>query len=419
VFGVRYALATPLWQNPDEPAHYAYAHQIATGGGVPVLKQGDYDQAYLERLMAAGFPPAMPVDTLRYEGHQPPLFYLAAATADAALGAQPVAVRVRALRLFSLALGAGVVVLAFAVGRRVFPRAAAMAVAVAALPALLPQHVAMAAAVNNDALSWLLSAAVLLLSLRLGQAPDRLGARRFALGLGVLMGAVLLTKTTAYLTLALPVLALLARGRSGWRVSRSELTGLALAYGVAAVLGALWFGRNLAVYGGFDFLGLVRHNAIVSGQPLPLGWGLPELRTLATTLFQSFWLQLGWMTVPAQPWVYGIVAAVSGALLAGLAAGVWRSRRGAAAPAVAGAAVLGAAIGLAVLQVGCYNLQFLQPQGRYLFVALVPLAVAAAAGLRTLVGERALPWTVAAWCGLLAGLNLHALAVLLPFLGPN
>ncbi|MSQ11017.1 MAG: hypothetical protein EXR52_08485, partial [Dehalococcoidia bacterium] len=42
LLGCLYALRTPLWQNPDEPAHYNYVRQLSTGGGVPVLQAGDY-----------------------------------------------------------------------------------------------------------------------------------------------------------------------------------------------------------------------------------------------------------------------------------------------------------------------------------------------------------------------------------------
>ncbi|MCA1553249.1 MAG: hypothetical protein LC737_02600, partial [Chloroflexi bacterium] len=43
-----YALNTPPWQVPDEPAHYNYIRTIAEQGTLPVLQVGDYDQAYLE-----------------------------------------------------------------------------------------------------------------------------------------------------------------------------------------------------------------------------------------------------------------------------------------------------------------------------------------------------------------------------------
>ena len=416
--GTAFALRTPLWQNPDEPAHFNYVHQLATGGGIPVLQMGDYDQAYQDRLVTERFPPGLPMDGMRYEGHQPPLFYLAGAVIDAPLVGDSLFRQVVALRLLSLLLGAPVVVLAWLAARSLFPADRWFAVAVAALPALLPQHVALAAAVNNDALSWTLAALVLLLSLRLTAEPARWADRRFAAALGLAMATVLLTKSTAYAVLALPLLAFGLAWRAGERPPRA-VRGFALAYAIAAIAGGAWFARNLAVYGGLDVLGLARHNAIAVGQPLSLDWGLPELRTLATTLFQSAWMQLGWMTVPAQPWVYGLLAAATGMLGAGTVASLRTAVAWATPAQRRQIAVLGALALLAFGELAYYNLQFLQPQGRYLFVALVPLAVFAALGLRALSGARAFPLAVAAWLALLAGTEAYAHLVLAPFLQPG
>jgi len=417
VFGALYALRTPLWQNPDEPAHYNYLHQTAIGEGVPVLRMGDYDQAAIERLMAERFPPSLPVDGLRYEGHQPPLYYLAASLLDGALSATDVTARVVAIRLLSVLFGAGIVLVAFRCGQLLFPGQPALALAVAMWPALLPQHVAMTAAVNNDALGWLCCALVLWASLHLVTRPGSLGSARWALGLGALMGAALLTKTTAYACLALPALALLlVRARAGvvlWPATR----GLAGAYLVAAVLGGAWAVRNMAVYGPLDPLGLTQHNLIVVGQPLAAGWDLPALRSLLTTLFQSSWVQLGWMAVPAQPWLYVLLAAMSGVLAGGallaVRRGVWAGPDGRAHLLVlVGMVVLG------TLQVAYYNLQFQQPQGRYLFTALVPVGGLVVAGLPLLAGDGRVWWVVAALVAILAWLNVHAITALIPFLQP-
>ncbi|MCJ7735828.1 MAG: hypothetical protein MUQ10_00755, partial [Anaerolineae bacterium] len=56
VVGALYAVYTPLWQVPDEPAHYNYIRSLATSHGLPVLEPGDYDQALLSDLTSLGFP---------------------------------------------------------------------------------------------------------------------------------------------------------------------------------------------------------------------------------------------------------------------------------------------------------------------------------------------------------------------------
>ena len=78
VVGALYATYTPVWQIPDEPAHYNYVRSLAEGRGFPVMAPGDYDQVYLERLTSERFPPELSVDAVQYEDYQPPLYYLLA-----------------------------------------------------------------------------------------------------------------------------------------------------------------------------------------------------------------------------------------------------------------------------------------------------------------------------------------------------
>src|SRR5438874_73527 len=74
-----YAVKTPAWQVPDEPAHYNYIAQVAANGCCPKLEPGDWDNDYLESIKAARFSPASlqnRLSTIQYEDHQPPLYYL-------------------------------------------------------------------------------------------------------------------------------------------------------------------------------------------------------------------------------------------------------------------------------------------------------------------------------------------------------
>ena len=159
--GVLFATLTPNWQAPDEPAHYNYVRYLAAQSGFPELTSRCYDQAYLEQLKSRYFPPELPLDTVCYEFHQPPLYYLLATPifilSDGSL---------LALRLLSVALGGGVVALAFVIGRTIFPEWATIAYGTMAFVAFGPMHVAMLASVNNDALAELILAALLLLLTR-------------------------------------------------------------------------------------------------------------------------------------------------------------------------------------------------------------------------------------------------------------
>ena len=109
--GVLYAVYTPSWQAPDEPAHYNYVAQVTGEGCCPVIAPGDWDAAYLDALKAAQFPEDADLSPIEYEDHQPPLYYLLASPIYRATGGS-----LLALRLFSVTLGAGVVTVAYLAG---------------------------------------------------------------------------------------------------------------------------------------------------------------------------------------------------------------------------------------------------------------------------------------------------------------
>ena len=74
-----YAIRTPIWQNPDEPAHFNYVVHVAETATLPELQPGDWDSQLLERLKSGRLEPADSVAAIRYESWQPPLAYLLAA----------------------------------------------------------------------------------------------------------------------------------------------------------------------------------------------------------------------------------------------------------------------------------------------------------------------------------------------------
>jgi hypothetical protein len=130
VCGMLFAFETPPWQNPDEPAHYNNIAMIAQTGGMPVLHMGDYDQNYIGLLVSLGFPPQLPVDSLRYEAYQPPLYYEAAVPVFLATGGN-----LTALRRFNVLLGAISIVLLYFCAELVFPTKPLLSVGAAAFAA--------------------------------------------------------------------------------------------------------------------------------------------------------------------------------------------------------------------------------------------------------------------------------------------
>jgi len=202
--GLLYASQTPAWQAPDEPAHYNYIRQLA-GGKLPVIEPGDYNQTYQSEAISAKFAPAYSIDPFEYEDHQPPLYYLLQTPIFLLSGGS-----LLALRLVSLLLGAGVVWLAYCIGRRLFPESPWLGLTAAAFVAFLPQHVAMLSAVNNDSLAELLIAGILLLLITAVQEQWAATDRRWLL-LGLLLGLGFLSKATTYIMAPLIGLLLLRK----------------------------------------------------------------------------------------------------------------------------------------------------------------------------------------------------------------
>jgi 4-amino-4-deoxy-L-arabinose transferase-like glycosyltransferase len=275
------------------------------------------------------------------------------------------------------------------IGAEIFPDRLHIALGGAAFVALVPQHVAMLAAVNSDALAELLIALCVYQALQLFRSPQP--SQRALLSLGVTLGLGLLTKSTVYYT-ALPIVTAALILHTRRHVSR--ITQYALVFVPAFTLGALFWLRNLGIYGGLDILGLARHNAIVVGQTTTVEWitkygfgGLLSEGLMKT--FHSFWGQFGWMAVPMPDSTYLILGALSALALVGW--GWWlieRCRRQEARGKRQDAGCIGPHGSLLTLLVVLtlggfiyYNLTFVQHQGRYLFPALIPIGLGFTLGI--------------------------------------
>jgi len=415
--GTLYAVNTPAWQVPDEPAHYNYVRYIVEHRALPVLQPGDYDQAYLERIKAAKFPPSMSVDPIRYESWQPPLYYVLAAPIYLATGGS-----LLALRLFSVALGGSLIVVAFLIVRQVAPDSPALALGAAAFVAFVPQHVAMMAGVNNDSLAELLLALILWQTINL--KPQTSNFKWVALG--VTLGLGLWTKSTVYIAAPLVAVAiwLAYRGQPASRKWTWLIRRGILVFGPALSLGSLWWIRNITVYGWPDFLVSIRHTAVVVGQPTfaewiaQYGWGY-FLQHFVVVTFQSFWGQFGWMGVPMPPRYYVALGALSLVALVGC---IWYSKikypmsnapESLSAPSLKfGSGYLIFWVILTALVYVYYNTTFVQHQGRYLFPALIPIGLLFTVGLRqwtTLLPRAWRAVALAAPFAALAALDLIAL----------
>jgi 4-amino-4-deoxy-L-arabinose transferase-like glycosyltransferase len=439
-----YAVRTPDWQAPDEPAHYNYVRQIADDGGLPVLELGDWNQPYQEALTAANFDPALVecsappagvpcpgLETVQYEDHQPPLYYLLQAPVYALSDGD-----LTAMRLWSAVIGMGVVLCAWATLRVVLWRWPVMALAGAAFVAFLPQRLSVMGSVSNDALAELIAgltllAAVIYLGNRRDGVPPAPVERLHPALLGVLAGLALVTKTTIYFVAGIAVLAVLLRWRRERWIVPQAARHLAWVLVPALIIGGAWWMRNLSVYGGTDFTGLARHDAVTIGQPrtgdyidtMYGGSTRVYLENYAKTTFHSFWGQFGWMAVPMPANVYRGLLALSVAVVLSALVFAWRAGWPGALsdPQRDAVLVLAAALAFVVAAYLLYNLDFVQFQGRYLYPALIPLAAVVGVGVCGPVYLLREPPRALGWLPLAAlfGLAVFAWYALDRYLVPN
>jgi hypothetical protein len=385
-----YAVNTPAWQVPDEPAHFNYIRVIAEQASLPVLQAGDYDQAYLDDIKARHFPASMSIDSLRYEYHQPPLYYLVVTPFYKVGEVTPRYIRLLGLRLGSALWGAVLLALVYRIAAEILPVERLLPLFATALVGFVPQHLAMLAGVENDTLADVLLAAVVLGLIRI----HRLSARGTASeqktwwAVGLLTGLGLLTKTTTYVSAGLIAVTFLLMWPDRTRLRRS-LTLAAPALMFALFLGGLWFGRDALTYGPTDWLGLERHNAVVVGQPRTLQLYPTYLAAAGDffpTLFRSFWGQFGWMGVPLDARLYLLLFAFVVFALVGLAWYLVDFHRG-TDPEVHNERVgpnltlLAAWFALTLLATVAYSLEFYQAQGRYLFPAIGSIGIFLALGI--------------------------------------
>jgi len=408
--GLLYAIYTPAWQVPDEPAHYNYVRHLAEMGHLPILRMGDYPHEYLEEIKARRFPPELSIDPIRYEFHQPPLYYLLAVPVYWLGGGRPLP-----LRLFSVALGAALLLIAYGLVRRIFPGRPTLALGTVAFVAFVPMHVAMTAGVENDTLAEVLLATVALLAVQhiMDGAEGNSGETRNRLALmGVMLGLVLVTKTTAYVAIPVALAAIIWRWHLTHHASRfrsCRLLGwqLLLAFAPALLIALPWYVRNAVVYGWPDIIGLRWHNAVVVGQPRTAewiahyGWGT-FLRRFAEFTFKSFWGVFGWLGVFVDNRIYLALGLMSGVVAVGLGSLVARRSWARAEWGLRGSGgnsrglegalgqlmLLALWIGFTVLQYLGYNITFVQHQGRYLFPALIPFGLAFALGWQEVLRPR-------------------------------
>jgi hypothetical protein len=308
-----YSLLLPLWEGFDEPFHFGYVQQLASGQGFPdaltarlsretgaslllapgsqavkqnlpqVIPYAEYfawpEARRLEvRRQLDAIPFALrwqPSEFLNYEAHQPPLAYLLLAFPERLLSGVSLPLRVAILRIIGAIAGA---LLLLTGAERLFSQLGLPdPYRTIALFCLLSSQMIWAtiAHVANDWLAIPIAVWLLVTLNRLGARPGR----RTAALAAVVLAAGLLTK--AYFLAFVPLLIGLCAWRRHWKA-------LAIASVILCGLAGPWYARNLVRYGVFT-----------GTQESRAGIGLTDVLRVAPTLH---WPAVIWSSIRGALW---------------------------------------------------------------------------------------------------------------------
>ncbi len=336
-----YSIATPIFEASDEVSHYAVVQHMADTGALPVQQPGAKT-------------------AWEQEGSQPPLYYLLvaplakvidtrdaaermtrnphAAPGDPSLDAnrnliihspaedfpwRNTTLAVHLIRLISILMGAGTIVLSYLLAQRIFPDRSSIPIGTAALIAFNPMFIFISASVNNDNLTVVLTSLALYLSVQCWYEPagrvDRSGRWRRLL-LGIVLGCAALSKISGLTLLPIALLILTVR-----HLRQRDWRGWIITVGLivipAALIAGWWYARNVQLYG--ELFGLETMVAIAGPRSMSLLNLVPEFDGFR----YSYWALFGAVNIVTFPLAYVIFDLFTLISIVGCVSWVVRNRR--------------------------------------------------------------------------------------------
>lgn len=403
VLGLAYALATPIFEKPDEQWHLAYIKRLAEGQGYPTAPISFADDAPAQessqpplyytlaalavRVLAPEMSdlhtrltrnPAFPFEARNAQNDNKNVFVH---TAPAAFLLEGTARAVQTARLVALLFGVLTVYATYRLALEIFPPRSSplragerVPLLAASFVAFLPQFIFISSAASNDSAA----AAWCALSLWATVGIMRQGFTVWrVVSLGLLLGLAALSKISAIGLWPIVLLALVLfktdrlprfMGRVGW-ASMAALIALALT--------GPWLIYTAFVFG--DVLGTSTHLAMpwARGEPLSLFAAL----SFVPGALNSWWLAFGWGNITAPGWLYWVLDAL---LLAGFSGASYWWLRARDQRVARWSVVLLAAWLVVIVAAFVRWVQILDAAlGRLLFPAIGAVAVLAAVGWQT------------------------------------
>lgn len=428
--GLLWSAATPLWQGPDEDAHFSAAQFIAehlrlpghedgfrademvlaadladTGKlhNHPELRQafGDGETGPHEAELSALDPATRTSYTIGAPGklnHTPPLYYVLGAIVYRMAYNADMLGRVFAVRFLSVVLTALMVLISYFLAAEVLSDQRGAALTVAALVSFQPMLSFVGSVVNNDILLNLITTAAIWALVRMWQ--HGVTGRR-AIALGVTLGLGMLTKPLIA-GLALPVAWIFVREWWRERDKRRQIVLLGLlTLAVALALCGWWQVRSFDLNDGELYPNEVKKGyRIITELRLdyvdhPWQHAMGYYASIAGGVWGSYWAAFGWLDTPAAPAYYRAIDAVTLLGLLGLATYLVRLVRRRAWEEAGVTLLLIAVVLSPVVMMHVYDYTYWNEygvgwgwQGRHSFGQMAALFVLLLIGLLTLLPKR-------------------------------
>jgi len=418
------SLVSPLFESPDELEHYLFVRSLIDEGKLPIQDpDGDLSQFHqpplyyvIGSLLTAGIqdqqsiPPrnphwtSYPIEKVHRDNKTQFL-----PSREMVFPFSGTAAVAHILRLWSVALVAGTVIVIWRLGKELFPNEISHQLLFLALATLIPMYLYIGGSINNDNLVTFLGVLLLWLAIRaIGNGFDW----PTTLLIGLFWGLALLSKLSAVMLIVPWGIALLwvSWQRKDWSllVTRTITIGAG-----ALLLSAWWFIRNFLLYGDPTGLELMLD---IWGERT--SYELFKANFISTSALKYSWTSFlgrfgyGQIILPSIIyWIYGVIVLLG---LGGLLLKIRRLARRKSWPDRPGVWLV-IIVTLFVFVLGLLYYSYRSPtgaNGRYTYPALPAFAALITAGLTAFKPSRKM---VTALLVVLVSLAFFCLAVFVPW----
>lgn len=356
VLGAIILSSAPLRSFPDESSHYSYAMYVRTHHALPRMDNSGISVAF-----------------------HPPLYYVSCALLIHP-DADPWNNAVRC-RILSLLLGGFALLLVYKTATLISPGNHELALLSTAFGALNPQFIFIHCGISNIAMTSLTCALTTYLLIRM--VTTRGGGLLPSLVLGVCLGLALLSRSVSIYLIPPILLGLLYRDKKGMF---KRLLPICIS---AAAISAWWFLWSWQEFGDPFQFQIGREKAGGAYRPAdPISFH--HLLQTCAFLHASFWVYFGRMQFHAGIAEYTIYLILEILALIGMFHIAARKKENLLerAPFL----LLIFCGFLAAVQVVLFNMKIASAQGRYLYMAIVPICIGLSAGILTVLPQEHRKW---------------------------